>query len=139
MEPFLDELKGLSTGVQGKLWDGQVCIVRVHLLFYMGDIPSITKIAKLLGHNALFGCRFCLVEGINTTGTYVSDKIAQQVCTGKRMKTVRKKIFDVHVLPLRTEIGTFKVFREIEEAISSRGKGAEQAISRRHVEAVRSA
>lgn len=130
LEPLLEELKLLGAGISVKLWDGSTRTVRVHLLLCMGDIPAITKLAKLLGHNAIFGCRFCLVEGIHLGGTYFPDKIMVDVGHDEQKKTVLKKRFDVRDLPMRTEAGTFQAFREIQGALSSRGKGAAEAIGK---------
>jgi len=39
-------------------------ILRCHVILWTGDIPAITKIMHLTGHNSYMGCRFCYIKGV---------------------------------------------------------------------------
>lgn len=39
-------------------------LLRSHMIMWTGDIPAITKIMCLTGHNSYLGCRFCYLKGI---------------------------------------------------------------------------
>lgn len=36
----------------------------VNILSCSGDIPALSKVVCLSGHNAYYGCRFCYLHGI---------------------------------------------------------------------------
>jgi hypothetical protein len=38
--------------------------LRCHVVIWTGDIPAITKIMHLTGHNSYMGCRFCYLKGV---------------------------------------------------------------------------
>ena len=39
-------------------------LLRGHMIMWTGDIPAITKIMCLTGHNSYMGCRFCYLRGV---------------------------------------------------------------------------
>lgn len=46
--------------------------LRAHILAWTGDIPAISKIMCLTGHNSYSGCRFCnLQETLSSTNNHV--------------------------------------------------------------------
>jgi len=38
--------------------------LRAHIIAWTGDIPALTKIMNITGHNSYSGCRFCDIKGI---------------------------------------------------------------------------
>jgi len=38
-------------------------LLHCHVIIWTGDIPAITKVMCLTGHNAYLGCRFCYLKG----------------------------------------------------------------------------
>lgn len=38
-------------------------LLKAHIISCSGDIPALSKILNLSGHNAIKGCRFCHIEG----------------------------------------------------------------------------
>jgi hypothetical protein len=39
-------------------------LLRSHIIMWTGDIPAITKIMCLSGHNSYVACRFCYLRGV---------------------------------------------------------------------------
>jgi len=39
-------------------------LLRSHIIMWTGDIPAITKIMCLSGHNSYAACRFCYLRGV---------------------------------------------------------------------------
>lgn len=39
-------------------------LLRAHIIMWTGDIPAITKIMCLTGHNSYVACRFCYLRGV---------------------------------------------------------------------------
>ena len=37
--------------------------LRAHILAWTGDIPALSKVVCLTGHNSYSGCRFCNLQG----------------------------------------------------------------------------
>ena len=38
-------------------------LLHCHVILWTGDIPAITKLMCISGHNSYFGCRFCYLKG----------------------------------------------------------------------------
>jgi hypothetical protein len=38
--------------------------LRAHIIAWTGDIPALTKIMNITGHNSYSGCRFCDIRGV---------------------------------------------------------------------------
>jgi hypothetical protein len=69
--PLVDELIELAKGVKTiDVLEGEYFILCAHLLHGFGDIPAVAKLMEFLGHNGIFACRFCGIEGVSgrTTG-----------------------------------------------------------------------
>lgn len=41
-------------------------MLRAHVIFWCGDIPAITKLMRITGHNSYMGCRFCDLRGVTS-------------------------------------------------------------------------
>ena len=39
-------------------------LLHSYIILWTGDIPAITKLMCLTGHNSYMGCRFCYVKGV---------------------------------------------------------------------------
>lgn len=112
LDPLVAELESLSSdGMEVEMWDGITGNVRVHLLFALGDLPAIAKLCHLRGHNALFPCRFCLIQGL-TKGNhcYYPNRIAEEHGTGNiEGKTRLRTVWNIDQLPVRSENYTIQV------------------------------
>src|SRR5579862_3398918 len=62
--PFHEELHLLQTGV--KAYDAftkSEFTLKAHLVLITGDTPAISKLLHLSGHNAIYPCRACNLQG----------------------------------------------------------------------------
>jgi hypothetical protein len=39
-------------------------ILHAYIIAWTGDIPALTKIMNVTGHNSYSGCRFCNIQGV---------------------------------------------------------------------------
>ncbi|KAF0460897.1 transposase domain-containing protein [Gigaspora margarita] len=65
LRPVINELKLLEEGIL--CFDGdskQEFKLKSHVIFWCGDIPAITKLMCITGHNSYMGCRMCDLKGI---------------------------------------------------------------------------
>ena len=81
-----------------KLHDGSVWMVRVHVIWFTGDLPAVKKVNGVKGHNGKLSCQFCLIEGV-----WVED--SRHVHYQSRFRTPDGRMeerFDPATLELRT-------------------------------------
>ena len=66
LKPLVRELQETNKdgGVKSQFYDGSTRKVKVHLLWFTGDLPAVKKCSGLKGHNAKCPCRFCLIVGV---------------------------------------------------------------------------
>jgi hypothetical protein len=65
LQPLIDELLELAIGIKAvNVLQEELFIMRAHLLTIFGDIPAITKVLELIGHNGQFPCCFCMIQAI---------------------------------------------------------------------------
>ena len=38
--------------------------LHAHIITWTGDIPALTKLMNITGHNSYLGCRFCNIKGV---------------------------------------------------------------------------
>lgn len=102
LDPFISEMKNLGVnGRLGRLWNGTVVRVRVHLLFLCGDLPAIKKLTHLKGVIGLVPCRFCHIKGVFVGHSYfppVVNNTQDSRGRGKR-RDAMSVLWDVDNLP----------------------------------------
>ncbi|GES98927.1 transposase domain-containing protein [Rhizophagus clarus] len=65
LRPFIDEMKELEKGIT--CYDARTkCefLLHAHIITWTGDIPALTKIMNITGHNSYHGYRICNIEGV---------------------------------------------------------------------------
>jgi len=71
--PAVQELLKLSVGVKAyDVVEEEIFVLRAYLLTIFGDIPAISMLLRMKGHNARSPCRLCMIQGIripNSTTT----------------------------------------------------------------------
>ena len=72
--PLYDELAQLSEGVDGALdlTAEEFFILRAYLIVLFGDIPAISKLLMMKGHNGYSPCRSCEIKGMRNPGEKVN-------------------------------------------------------------------
>ena len=51
-------------GVEFTFFDRVTRRIRVHIVWFAGDLPAVKKLLGIKGHNGKRPCRFCLIAGI---------------------------------------------------------------------------
>jgi hypothetical protein len=75
LAPFLDELELLQNGVAAYDYQTKApFLLKAHLVLMGGDTPGITKLLHLKGHNSVFPCRACPIEGTAYEYQYTVEK-----------------------------------------------------------------
>ena len=72
--PLHDELAELSEGVDDvlDLTTKEFFILRAYLILLFGDIPAISKLLMMKGHNGYSPCRYCQIKGMRNPGEKVN-------------------------------------------------------------------
>ncbi|GET50952.1 transposase domain-containing protein [Rhizophagus irregularis DAOM 181602=DAOM 197198] len=79
--PLIQEIKSLQDGIS--CYDGnkeEQFTLRAHILAWTGNIPALSKVLCLTGHNSYSGCRFCNLRGtLNETNRHVYYPLQQNI------------------------------------------------------------
>ena len=83
LKPFIEEVNDLSKRGMRVEKNGEVVYVgKVFILGITGDIPGIASLINHQGHQAIYGCRICKVEGVSppdsNRGKYFTKKGAMR-------------------------------------------------------------
>lgn len=72
--PLYDELARLSEGVEGALdlTAQEWFVLHAYLILLFGDIPAISKLLMMKGHNGHSPCRYCEIKGTRNPGEKVN-------------------------------------------------------------------
>ena len=63
--PFISELLDLAIGIKSfDIRRQELFLQRAYLLLAFGDIPAVSAIMCIKGHNATYPCCFCKIQGI---------------------------------------------------------------------------
>ncbi|KAL5639602.1 hypothetical protein ACGC1H_006272 [Rhizoctonia solani] len=127
--PLLDELLQLESGVECPApptpdCEGYNFVFRAFLIILFGDIPAVSKLLMMKGHNAIRPCRACMIKGVlcrleRNSVYYVpmADPINEN------------QVFTYSDLVLRTHQGLLDQLQEIEAA---RTKTARQKLAQKY-------
>jgi len=119
--PLVEELLKLLDGIRAydalsKLW----FLLRAYLIIAFGDMPAISMVMRMKGHNGLLPCRMCLIKGVRVPDTratthYVPlDRSRHPSVQG----TSEVKVYDPADLPLRTHTQFMESANEVQFAPS---------------------
>ncbi|GET53357.1 transposase domain-containing protein [Rhizophagus irregularis DAOM 181602=DAOM 197198] len=98
LRPIIDELKVLQEGVS--IYDALLkenFILRCHVVMWTGDMPAVSKLMCMTGHNAYLGCRYCYLKGVYSE----ESRHVYFPCSMPRTSDITD--FDPKELPKRTE------------------------------------
>ena len=112
LKPLIRELEDLNRngGLPLEFHDGTARRVRVHLLWFTGDLPAVKKCSGVKGHNGKRPCRFCLIEGMWSMVHRHNYYPSRCSCEGGGME----ERFSPSHLPLRTVEHTLQTLDDIE-------------------------
>jgi hypothetical protein len=112
MIPLIDECIALAHGI--RTYDTltkQNFMLHAYLLTFSGDLPAMSKVLCLKGHNGFCPCRYCLITGSLLGTTYYP------VLTPPRIPGQVRNKWDPRNLPLRTRQIHIRHLTEINQII----------------------
>ena len=104
--PLIEELLELSSGVRAfDVTTETLFTLRAFLILVFGDMPAISMVMRMKGHNGLTPCRMCLIKAIQIPGSkgtthYVPLDRSHHPDVRQSPTEIRK--YDSTNLPLRT-------------------------------------
>jgi hypothetical protein len=117
--PLVEELLQLAVGIRAfDVLQSSLFALHAYLIVVSGDIPALSMLLNIKGHNAFSPCRACKITGVRAPGqkspTYYvplarrqpSDVQGQFIITG----------YDAADLPMRTHSETLAQAREVQLA-----------------------
>ncbi|PIL23640.1 hypothetical protein GSI_14953 [Ganoderma sinense ZZ0214-1] len=120
--PVVHEFLQLSVGVHAyNALSNAFFALRVYLILIFGDIPAISIVMRMKGHNGVCPCHMCEIQGVRIPESrnpvhYVSLNRARHPHVLSDPEAVR--MYDPSHLPLRTHSNFMKQTKEVQFASS---------------------
>lgn len=120
--PFLQEIFHLACGVKAlDILTKTFFLLRVFLIVVFGDIPAISMLMRMKGHNGISPCRICEIKGIRIPGDrstihYVPLNRATHPAVQGNNHLISR--YNPRQLPLRTQSSLLQQARKVELAKS---------------------
>jgi hypothetical protein len=121
--PLVEELLMLELGVES--WDSvrQECfLLHAYLLVVFGDIPAMSMVMRMKGHNGIHPCRHCEIEGVqdpdNPRSPYYVPLDRSRHPHMREPRTIKK--YNPLSLPLRTHERFMEQGRSVQMALTTR-------------------
>ena len=112
--PLVQELLKLSVGVQAyDVVEGEMFTLRAYLITVFGDIPAVSMLLRMKGHNACSPCRLCTIRGIRIPNSSITT-LYVPLCR-KNLETSQAD-YDPANLPSRTHEQFMVQAREVQSA-----------------------
>jgi hypothetical protein len=118
--PLVQELLKLAAGIKAfDLCSDEIFALRAFLIIVFGDIPAVSMLMRMKGHNGLVPCRMCKITALRTPnsrspGHYVPLHRARHPAV-KNDDTITH-IYDPANLPLRTPADFLETARAVQMA-----------------------
>jgi hypothetical protein len=116
--PVFEEFMRMQHGVRAfDVLTNEIFLLRAYLLLVFGDIPAMSMVMRMTGHNGFSPCRMCKILGVqipdsNNRVYYVPlDRSLHPTVTESESETA---IYDAAKLPLRTEEDMLRQAREVQ-------------------------
>ncbi|KAF9023215.1 hypothetical protein BDZ89DRAFT_893352, partial [Hymenopellis radicata] len=63
--PFVEEMLKLAAGVRAfDILSEKIFALRAYLIVVFGDIPAVSMVMRMKGHNGVSPCRMCKITGL---------------------------------------------------------------------------
>ena len=95
--------------------DGVQRMVRLHVLWFTGDLPALASMCGLRGHNGRSPCRFCQISGVwcsTSRHYYFPSRILEMKPSGKRCF---RELCSVGSLRLRNPENVLRILHRIND------------------------
>jgi len=125
--PAFEEFMRLQHGVRAfDVLADEFFLLRGYLLLVFGDIPAMSMVMRMTGHNGFSPCRMCKILGVripNSTNTsyYVPLDRSRHPTVIESESAIA--VYDATKLPLRAEEEILRQAREVQDASGKAEKG----------------
>ena len=120
--PFLQELFRLMQGVRAlDILTSAFFILRAYLIAVFGDIPAISMVMRMKGHNGVCPCRMCEIKGIRIPGSKsVTHYVPLNQAPHPTVRADKDRVqrYDPRNLPMRTHVALLEQAKKVELAQS---------------------
>lgn len=115
---LIQELLRLSTGVRAfDILTNKLFVLRAYLILVFGDIPAMSMIMCMKGHNGLLPCRMCEIWGLRVPASNATVHYVPLNCTHHPHVQHRDvQIYQPSNLPLRTHDRLLAQVAEVQNA-----------------------
>jgi hypothetical protein len=117
--PAFEEFMRLQHGVRAfDVLSDELFLLRGYLILVFGDIPAISMVMRMSGHNGISPCRMCKIRGVRVpnsraTTHYVPLNRSRHPTVQQSQSAIKK--YDPAALPLRTEAEMLRQAREVRD------------------------
>jgi hypothetical protein len=124
--PAFEEFMRLQYGVRAfDVLADEFFVLRAYLLLVFGDIPAISMVMRMTGHNGFSPCRMCKILGVRIPNS--GNTVHYVPLDRSSHPTVRESesaiaIYDAAALPLRTDEVMLRQAKEVQAASSKAQK-----------------
>ena len=118
--PLVEELLKLAAGIKAfDLSSDEIFTLRAFLILVFGDIPALSMVMRMKGHNGLVPCRMCKITALRTPnsrsqGHYVPLHRARHPAVKNNDTAIH--VYDPANLPLRTHTDFLDTARAVQMA-----------------------
>ena len=118
--PIVEELLRLQLGIQAfDVSADELFLLRAYLIIVFGDIPAVSMVMRMTGHNGFSPCRMCNIKGIrapDSNAYYVPLDHSRHPDVRATLNPILR--YDPAALPLRTETEMLRQAKTVQEARS---------------------
>ena len=121
--PFIQELFRLAQGVCAfDVLTMSLFVLRAFLILVFGDIPAVSMLTRMKGHNSFSPCRMCEIKGLRVPGTRATTHyvpLDQAPHPDVKQDQNRTQKYDPRNLPLRTHASFLAQAAAVDAAITN--------------------
>jgi hypothetical protein len=111
--PLVEELLQMAVGIRAfDVLQSSLFALHAYLIVVSGDIPALTMLLNIKGHNAFSPCRACKITGVQAP----SQKVKTYYVPLSRHQPLSAQRLDAANLPLRTHSEMLQQAREVQLA-----------------------
>jgi len=115
--PAIEELLTLAIGVRAyDILSRSLFRLRAYLILIFGDIPAMSMVMSLKGHNGLRPCRMCNIKGLRVPDSRATTHYIPLKSPSVRGSTTTS--YDPANLPLRTHEEILRQGREVDSSLT---------------------
>jgi hypothetical protein len=126
MWPVFEEFVRLQYGVRAfDVLADEFFLLRAHLLLVFGDIPAMSMVMRMTGHNGFSPCRMCKIIGVrmpNSQNNQYYVPLDRSSHPAVKESDSAMAVYNAAELPLRTEAEMLRQAKEVRDAPSKAQK-----------------